>query len=149
MNALPGVDARHYAADEILRDGSSIRIRAIRPDDKQRLVDHFNGLSARSVYFRFFRSKKRLTDEELTEFTELDFVDRVARLAPGGADDGEQIIGVGRYAVIDAVNGGTAAQHGCRRAEVAFAVADAYQGRGVGTLLLEHLAPLARASGIV
>src|SRR5437870_9995133 len=96
----PGTaDPRHYAADEIMRDGGSIRIRAIRPDDKQRLVDHFNRLSARSVYFRFFRSKKRLTDDELAQFTEIDFIDKVALVATLGQGDDEKIIGVGRYAV--------------------------------------------------
>ena len=49
----------------MLRDGGSIHLRAIRPDDKARLVDHFNRLSARSVYFRFFNAKRRLTDAEL------------------------------------------------------------------------------------
>src|SRR5439155_5033776 len=92
--------------------------------------------------FRFFRSKKRLTDDELAQFTELDFADKVALVATLGQGDAEKIIGVGRYAVI------TAAPDGVRRAEIAFAVADEYQGRGVGTLLLERLAPLARANGI-
>ena len=132
-------DPRHYAAEGILRDGGSIHVRAIRPDDKQRLIDHFSRLSAQSVYFRFFRAKKRLTDEELMQFTELDFVRNAALVATLGQGENEKIIGVGRYAVLDAE--GT-------RAEVAFAVADEYQGRGIGTLLLEHLAPIARANGI-
>jgi acetate---CoA ligase (ADP-forming) len=148
MTVSQTADARPYTADEILRDGSSIRIRAIRPDDKTRLVDHFNRLSARSVYFRFFRSKKRLTDDELAQFTEVDFVDKVALVATLGQGDEEKIIGVGRYAVLAPPAGSAVAADGPRRAEIAFAVADEYQGRGVGTLLLEHLAPIARASGI-
>ena len=48
---------RDYAVEEILRDGGSIHIRAIRPDDRERLADHFHRLSARSVHFRFFRAR--------------------------------------------------------------------------------------------
>ncbi len=51
-------DPRQHSAEEILRDGGSIFIRAIRPDDRERLVEHFHRLSARSVYFRFFNAKR-------------------------------------------------------------------------------------------
>ena len=48
-------EPRHYATDALLRDGGSIYIRAIRPDDKQRLLALFERLSSRSVYFAFSR----------------------------------------------------------------------------------------------
>lgn len=130
---------RAYRSEEILRDGGSIVVRAIRPDDKELLRDHFARLSPRSVYTRFFNVKKRLSDKEVDHFTELDFVRRVglaATLLDGGE---ERIVGVGRYDV-DADDP--------TRAEVAFAVVDAHQGRGIGTLLLDHLVPIARAAGI-
>ena len=57
------IDPSRYGVDELLRDGRSIHIRAIRPDDKARLLEHFESLSARSVYFRFFNAKRRLTDD--------------------------------------------------------------------------------------
>jgi acetyl coenzyme A synthetase (ADP forming)-like protein len=132
------VDPRHYAVEEILRDGGSIHVRAIRPDDRERLLDHFQRLSARSVYFRFFNAKRRLTDEELHRFTNVDFVrdvGLVATLLEGGV---EHIIGVGRYALVP----------GTPAAEVAFAVADEHQGRGIGSLLLDHLLRIARAAGV-
>ncbi|MBI2963540.1 MAG: GNAT family N-acetyltransferase [Deltaproteobacteria bacterium] len=135
-------ELREFHADRILRDGGSIRLRAIRADDKQRLLDHFASLSASSVYFRFFGAKKRLSEEELRRFTELDFVDRVGFVATLGSGAREKIIGVGRYAVVS----GAAASP--RRAEVAFAISDAHQGRGVGTVLLEELARAARRGGI-
>lgn len=134
------MDASRYDTEVILKDGGSIRIRAIRPDDKQRLLDHFYRLSERSVYFRFFSAKKRLTDEELRRFTEPDFRTHVALVATLRENGGERIIGVGRYMVHP---GGDP-----RRAEVAFAVADEHQGRGIGTALLEHLVPIARQNGI-
>jgi acetyl coenzyme A synthetase (ADP forming)-like protein len=132
-------DLRDYAVEEILRDGGSIHIRAIRPGDRQRLLDHFARLSARSVYFRFFTAKRRLTDAELDLFTRLDFVQRVALVATLLESGEERIIGVGRYAMLPEKPGA---------AEVAFAVADEHQGRGVGTLLLEHLVRIARAHGV-
>ena len=135
-------EPRHYTTDALLRDGGSIHIRAIRPDDKQRLLDLFERLSSRSVYFRFFQTKQRLTDEELRHCTELDFTRDAALVATLQARQEEHIIGVGRSFRIE--------EHGqpTTRAEVAFTVADAHQGRGVGTLLLEHLAALARRQGI-
>ena len=131
-----------YATDAFLRDGGSIHIRALQPDDKQRLLELFERLSSRSVYFRFFQTKQRLTDEELRYFTELDFTRDVALVATLQEGQEEHIIGVGRYFRIN--EEGKPTTH----AEVAFTVADAHQGRGVGTLLLEHLATAARTQGI-
>ncbi|MGE3539480.1 MAG: GNAT family N-acetyltransferase [Candidatus Tectimicrobiota bacterium] len=135
-------DPRHYASEELLRDGGAIRIRAIRPDDKQRLLDLFAHLSSRSVYLRFFQSKQRLSEEELRYFTELDFVHNAALVATHQEEGNEHILGIGHYYGIQDNGRPTT------RAEIAFEVADAHQGRGIGTLLLEHLAVLARAQGI-
>lgn len=136
------IDPRDYRADEILRDGGSIHIRAIRPDDKQRLLAHFRAMSPDSVYFRFLGPKRALTDQDLARFTEIDYVSHVALIATLREGPAERIIGVGRYLV----SGG--GRHRAERAEVAFAVVDEYQGRGAGTLLLEHLGRIARANGV-
>jgi len=125
-----------------LRDGGSIRIRAIRPDDKDRLLEHFSHLSERSAYQRFLGIKKTLTPEDLVHFTELDFVNAVGLVATLGEGDRERIVGVGRY-FADAV--GPAVP---KSAEVAFAVEDGQQGRGIATQLLEQLIPFARSNGI-
>jgi acetate---CoA ligase (ADP-forming) len=142
MRASMQPDPRRFAADRVLRDGGSIHVRAMRPDDKARLLEHFGRLSARSVYFRFFRVKKRLSDDELRQFTELDFDQRVALVATLGQNGHERIIGVGRYARLEVAPGEPP------RAEAAFAVADDHHGRGIATVLLEDLAQIARAHGI-
>ena len=135
------IDVRNYATDALLRDGGSVHIRAIRPADQPRLLAFFQQLSARSVYFRFFQTKTRLTDEELRYFTELDFRHHVGLVATLWEGEEEHIIAVGRYICPPSDNPPS-------RAEVAFAVADAHQGSGLGTLLLEHLADIARDQGI-
>ncbi len=135
------MDAREYHAEAILRDGRSIYIRALHADDQNCLLDLFGQLSQRSVYFRFFRFKKWLTEGELARFTDLDFVNEAALVAAWLEGGRERILGVGRYSAFED-------EAGKRKAEVSFAVADAYQGKGVGTLLLEHLAGIARRNGI-
>jgi hypothetical protein len=66
---------------EVLRDGGTILIRAIRPDDKDRLREHSRGLSTQSVYHRFMFHKRDLSDDDLQRFTELDFNQHVAIVA--------------------------------------------------------------------
>jgi acetyl coenzyme A synthetase (ADP forming)-like protein len=128
-----------YAADALLRDGSSIHIRAIRADDKDRLQAHFHALGFDSVRFRFLGAKKDLTPKDLRYFTELDFSQHVGLVALRRHGGKEEFIGVGRY---------ICAEDDHRRAEFALAVVDAWQGRGVGTLLMEHLARIAAAEGV-
>jgi GNAT superfamily N-acetyltransferase len=134
---------RDFTALVALRDGSAVRVRAIRSDDRQRLLGHFSRLSERSVYQRFFGVKTSLTPDDLIHFTELDFVNAVGLVATLGEGEQERIVGVGRY-FVDPAGPGVP-----RRAEVAFAVEDAQQGRGIATRLLELLVPFARQSGIV
>jgi GNAT superfamily N-acetyltransferase len=135
----PELNPRTYAVEEALRDGSLIHLRAILPADKDLLFEHFSGLSLDSRYTRFFGAKRTLTRDELARFTELDFDNQVGltgTLTEGGI---ERFIGVGRYFRMEDRT----------HAEVAFAVLDEYQGRGIATLLLEHLRRIANASGIV
>jgi GNAT superfamily N-acetyltransferase len=131
-------DARKYCVDARMLDGTAICIRAIGPDDQERLHEHFKGLSERSVYFRFMGIKRDLLPDDLKRLTELDFKNHVGLAATLTENGRERFIGVGRYI-------GGADPH---RAEVAFAILDGFQGRGIGTLLLEHLSLIADANGV-
>ncbi len=133
------ISATDYTADAILLDGRSIQIRSIRGSDRPLLLDLFRRLSHRSVYFKFFRSKPRFAEGELETWIDLDFSEGAALAAIRIEGNLEHILGIGRYL------GGTG---GLRRAELALLVSEEYQGRGIGTLLLEHLVRIGRTQGI-
>ncbi|MFP3913646.1 MAG: GNAT family N-acetyltransferase [Actinomycetota bacterium] len=124
-----------YEMDVVLRDGAGVSIRPIRSDDDGRMTDLFEGLGPESRYFRFFRVKDSLDPEEIRYFTDVDYEHRMALVALSR----DRIIGVGRYDVLD---------EDPSTAEVAFAVADEHQGRGVGTELLQLLTSYARGHGV-
>ncbi len=122
-----------WVADVALRDGATMQIRPIRPDDADALQRMHLGQSEQSVYFRFFAPLKRLAEKDLYRFTHVDHHDRVALVLVHGSE----IRAVGRF---DVVTPG--------EAEVAFYVADTEQGRGLGSVLLEHLAAAGREIGV-
>ncbi len=137
---------RTYAEPVILRDGASLTLRALRPSDKPLLAQLFARLSPQTIHYRVFGQQGPLTDKQLAYLTELDFATHVGLAATVLAPDGvERIVGVGRYIRVDA-HGALVAT--APRAEVAFTVEDGYQGRGIGTLLLEHLAEIAHSDGV-
>lgn len=132
-----------YAAESRLRDGDRIRFRAIRPEDRQDLVEAFRRLSPESIYFRFMEPKKGLTPSDLDSVTSFDPDDHVALVAETVAEDGSrELVGVGEYFASPSRG------EGDRSAEVAFTVLDEHQGRGIGTLLLHHLQRIATRRGI-
>ncbi|MCQ4083003.1 GNAT family N-acetyltransferase [Streptomyces sp. RB6PN25] len=132
----------HWEADVVLRDGGIAHVRPITPDDAQRLVSFYEQVSDESKYYRFFAPYPRLSDRDVRRFTHHDYVDRVGLAATVGGE----FIGTVRYDRID--EHGRPAGGGATRAEVAFLVQDAHQGRGVASALLEHIAAVARERGI-
>ncbi|MFC1563590.1 GNAT family N-acetyltransferase [candidate division KSB1 bacterium] len=130
------MDAGNCNIETVLRDGGLICIRAIHPDDKKHLYNAFHQLSMQSRYFRFLGYKKEISRKELSYFTEIDYKRHVALVAVLPEGQNERIIGVGRYIRPD-LNRKSALT------DVAVAVIDKYQGRGIGTLLLKHLAVIA------
>jgi acetate---CoA ligase (ADP-forming) len=134
-----------YAEPVALRDGTSLLVRAVHPSDKPLVLALFGRLSPQSIRYRAFGAKSTLTERELIALTEVDFDTHVALAAVVRTPGEERLVGIARYIRFDA-RGKLDAKSSV--AEAAFTVEDAYQGRGIGTLLLEHLAEIARAAGV-
>ncbi len=126
---------QHWEADVVLRDGTTAHVRPIRPDDDERLRAFHGSLSPQTVYYRFFAPYPTLTQRDVDRFTQVDHDDRVALVATVH----DEIVGVTRYDRLPAQPD---------EAEVAFTVRDVFQGRGLGSVLLEHLAAAARERGV-
>ncbi len=124
-----------YDVDLVLRDGGVVRIRPIAPDDVDRLKAFFGTLGDQSRYFRFFQVKPHLSEAELQYFTNVDYHNRMAFVALHE----DEIIAIGHYERLPAEP---------HMAEVAFAVSDIHQGRGLGTELLQLLTVYARQQNI-
>ncbi len=134
---MGGVAAEPQILDVILRDGSTLRLRPPRAEDAPLLLALFEGLSRESLHLRFHGSPA-LTPALLAHALEPDWVDRGALIATVADETGERVVALASYARLREP----------AKAEVSFAVADAFQGRGIGTRLLEQLAALAAAHGI-
>jgi acyl-CoA synthetase (NDP forming)/RimJ/RimL family protein N-acetyltransferase len=136
--AARGVDPFDYpgdwVADLVLSDGGTVHLRPIVPSDAPALLAFHSRMSERTRYLRYFGAYSKIPARDLERFTTVDHHDRVAFVATLGDD----IIAVARYEHLE----------GTGSAEVAFVVEDAHQHRGLGPILLEHLAAAARESGI-
>jgi RimJ/RimL family protein N-acetyltransferase len=126
-----------YSAVEHLRDGRPIEIRALRSDDRAEMLAAIGRTSTQSLQRRFFAPKKGFSEQEIAFFLNIDFENHVALVAQIDEDGHPAIAGGGRYIVVRP-----------GKAEIAFMVVDAYQGQGIGTVLMRHLADLARDAGI-
>jgi len=135
-------DVRNYSAQETLKNGLQVTIRAIRPDDRESLLAALKELDERTVYLRFFGPKQEFSHQELKEATDVDFVRTVALVTCMQNSVGEKIIGAGRYIAF-----GNAEPPD--RAEVAFMVEEDYHGLGIAGKILRHLAGIAKQKGIV
>jgi acetyl coenzyme A synthetase (ADP forming)-like protein len=121
------------AVDVILRDGGTLRLRPPGADDAEAVLAFFSGLSPDSLGLRF-HGARRVNEALVAPFLDPDWIERGALV---GCLDGDVV------ALADFERIGSS-----RSAEVAFAVADAEQRRGIGTRLLEQLALRARDAGI-
>ena len=127
-------DTPHRNGNVVLRDGSTVRVRRMLPNDDQALLGLFTSLSEESRWLRFFSpTKGAALAAEAHRETNLDHT--FGLLALSGPD--ERVVGHAFYAGLD--------EH---RAEVAFTIANEFQGRGLATILLGQLAEVAAANNI-
>jgi RimJ/RimL family protein N-acetyltransferase len=133
------MDPHSYSRAFALKNGVRILLRAIQPDDRERLRTAFHRLEPRTIYKRFFGTKRDLSERELTAATSIDF-DAVVALVAVLDSNPETIIGGGRYARFPGRD--------APDAEVAFTVEEDYQGLGLASLILHELCAIARGAGI-
>jgi GNAT superfamily N-acetyltransferase len=128
-----------YKVQEKLPGGQALRVRAIRPGDRDRLHEEVLKLSKSTVRDRFFSIKMDLTPQELTYYTEVDFTRHVALIAEIDENGAWRPVGVGRF-----VRDSERVDH----SEFAITIADDFQNRGIGRVLLKHLIRCARKLGV-
>jgi acyl-CoA synthetase (NDP forming)/GNAT superfamily N-acetyltransferase len=133
-DVAPDAAESRWATTVVLGDGETAFIRPLVPADQPALLEFHERQSSESLYRRFFSPKPSLTEQELEHFTTVDMVDRVA-LAVEVHDELVAWSSYERWAGRD-------------EAEAAFMVDDEQHGRGIATLMLEHLAAIARTNGI-
>jgi len=126
-----------YETEVLLKDGSRILLRPIKKDDIERWLDFVSRLSQRTMYLRF-HYVPTLGREDAVRFCSVDYNNAFAFVAEVLRDRRREIIAIGRYHRIP----------NKPSAEVAFAIEDVYQGKGIGTKLVEWLANVARDNGI-
>ncbi|HEY9624008.1 MAG TPA: bifunctional acetate--CoA ligase family protein/GNAT family N-acetyltransferase [Crinalium sp.] len=123
-----------YVTPWVMRDGTPVTIRPIRPEDEPLMIQFHKTLSERSVYLRYFHLVKlsqRITHDRLVRLCFIDFDQEMALVAEryNPLDDSREILGVGRLSKL----------HGTRDAEFAMLVSDDQQRQGLGTELLRRL----------
>src|SRR5438105_2681503 len=122
-----------------LKDGTTLPIRPIMPEDAEHERAFVHGLSDESRYFRFFYQLHELTPAMLARFTQVDYDRELALVVLAPAQKGEQFIAVARYV----------ANPDHESAEFAIVVADEWQNRGVARKLMERLIAAAKMRGFV
>jgi len=113
----------------VLRNGETVRVRPIRPDDEPRLVALYDHLSQHTAYQRFFAVREHLPQDWIHHFANVDYRSRLAIVAERGAGAGVELVGVVRYEPAGEEATG----------EVALVLEDHYQGLGLGAVLLDEV----------
>lgn len=133
-DSLASFDTLPACAQKItLNDGREAIIRPIRPSDKSAILDFHSRLSEESRFLRYHYSKGELTEKDLKDLCEIDYKTTMVLVAEIERDGKKEIIGIGQSIRLSFDH----------TAEVAFAVQDSEQNKGIGTQLLKYLSLLA------
>ena len=122
----------------LLRDGSTLTLRPIRPEDASALQDFVRALSRRSKYYRFFNTLHELPQKMLVRYTQIDYAREMTLVALSTVEGHPTMVGEANYATL--ADGQTC--------EFAVVVADAMAGKGLGATLMNALMDAARAYGL-
>ena len=120
-----------------LKDGRSVTLRPIRPEDENLVYDLFQSLSEETMRFRFFQVIKDLSHQILTRYCNIDY-DREIAIVAQEEEDERRIIGISRLIM----------EPGRRRGEFAVVVGDQWQGFGLGSRLIDHILEVGRDMGL-
>jgi acyl-CoA hydrolase/GNAT superfamily N-acetyltransferase len=121
------------------RTGLEILLRPIKISDESLLKDFFYSLSDQSLYRRFMSTRKDMPHERLQEYVIIDYTKGMAILAMLETNGTEKVIGLSQYWIDEATH----------TADVAFAVSDDYQDKGIGGVLLNYVTYLAKRQGLL
>ena len=124
--------------DSMAVEGTTLAVRPIRPTDEEMMSDMFYDLSDQTIINRFFSMLKSMPHRRLQEFCCIDYEEDMSLVVIHGRSPRQKMVAVGSYHLNPATN----------RAEVAFLVADDWQGRGIGTFLMKSLVRIAKSKKI-
>jgi acetyltransferase len=128
-----------YEIDWMMRDGTPVLLRPMRPEDEPLVSDFFTKCSEETVYFRYFKLIKKWTHEMLIRFTQNDYDRELGLMAVSQPPAPQAMLGVSR--LVMAADRSTA--------EFAVIIADPWQGKGLGYKLLEEVINIAREQGVI
>jgi acyl-CoA hydrolase/GNAT superfamily N-acetyltransferase len=138
---VPGKEGEYPEELERYRtttSGLEVLLRPVKFSDEPLLKDFFYSLSDESNYRRFFTLRRYMPHKVLQQFVAINYTKQMVILATVQDGERETVVGVGQYAVLGET----------RTAEVAVAVRDEYQKKGIGTELISYLALIAKKEGL-
>jgi acetyltransferase len=128
---------KKYVSQWKLKDGTSVAFRPIKPEDESLLGELFKSLSEETMRFRFFQIIKDMSHETLTRYCNLDY-DREIAIVAETQESRNRIIGVGRVIL----------EPGKDCGEFAVVVGDPWQGRGLGSKLVDYVIEIGKDLGL-